>query len=308
MILNSSPVVFDQESHTYHLDGVVLKGVTSVLSGQLFKDKYKDIPEFVMERAKDRGTLVHEQCELVDSLGVEPAILEAKNYKALKEEYGLKAMANEYLVSDEIGVASSIDVVFDAQSENDDEVFLADIKTTAKLDIDWLSWQLSIYAYLFELQNPGLKVVKLFGIWLRNEVKELREVQRIDVMTIRKLLECDLNGESFVSNEIPLPENERIIPSEVFERAQMIVSLDLQIKSLTEEKKRLSDEVYQYMEDVGEIKYEGDKFSVSRVLPSVKKSFDAKGFEKNEPEMYKLYVKESSVKGSIRVTPKKVKD
>ena len=231
-----------------------------------------------------------------------------KNYKALKEENGLKAMANEYLVSDEIGVASSVDVVFDAQSENDDEVYLADIKTTAKLDIDWLSWQLSIYAYLFELQNPHLKVVKLFGIWLRGDVKELKEVQRIDSMTVRKLLECDLNGESFVSDEIPLPENERIIPSEVFERAQKIVSLDLEIKSLTEEKKRLSDELYQYMEEIGEMKYEGDKFSVSRVLPSVKKSFDAKGFEKNEPEMYKLYVKETSVKGSIRVTPKKVKD
>ena len=68
MKLNISPVVCDQESHTYHLDGVVLKGITSVLSSQLFKDKYRDVPEFVMERAKDRGTLVHEQCELVDSL------------------------------------------------------------------------------------------------------------------------------------------------------------------------------------------------------------------------------------------------
>ncbi len=300
--LKQSPVVFDQEAHSYHLDGVILMGVTTLMRNQLFKDKYKDVPEFVMERAKERGTLVHEQCELVDSLGVEPAILEAQNYVKIKQQYGLTTIENEYLVSDEKYFASSIDVVFENESE---EICITDIKTTAKFDEEWLRWQLSIYAYLFERQNPEMKVKHLYGLWLRGEVKELREISRIDDETVQRLMECEVNGEAFVSDDVPLPENGTIFPAEAFERVQMIIGLDWQIKSLTEEKKRLSDELYKYMEEVGETKYECDKFSVSRVLPSVKKSLDTKGLEKNEPDIYKLYMKETAVKGSVRITPRR---
>ncbi|PWM24156.1 MAG: hypothetical protein DBX48_08735 [Limosilactobacillus fermentum] len=305
MKLKESPVVFDQEKHTYRLRDIVLEGVTTLLRNQLFQSKYDGVPDFVMERAKEKGTLVHEQCELVDELGIEPVVLEAKNYKLLKEEHGLKTIANEYLISDEVAFASSIDVIFDAGSENDDEVYLADIKTTSKLDVDWLSWQLSIYAYMFEMQNPHLKVKKLYAIWLRNEVKELKEVQRIDSDTIQKLLECEMNGESFTSSDVPLPENGEIIPVEVFERAQIIISLDGKIKQLTEEKKRISEELYQYMEEIGESKCEHELFIVSRVMPTTKKSLDAKGLEKCEPAIYKQFLKETAVKGSIRVTPRK---
>lgn len=304
-LLYNSPVVFDQEKHTYRLGDIVLEGVTTLLRNQLFQNKYEGVPEFVMERAKDKGTLVHEQCELVDALGIEPVVLEAKNYKLLKEDHGLKPIANEYLISDEIAFASSVDVIFDGESENDDEVYLADIKTTAKLDMDWLSWQLSIYAYMFEKQNPHLKAKKLYGIWLRNEVKELKEVKRIDSETIQKLFDCEMKGEPFTSSEIPLPENKQIVPVEVFERAQIIISLDGKIKQLTEEKKRISDELYQYMEETGESKCEHELFIVSKVMPTTKKSLDTKGLEKCEPAIYKQFLKETAVKGSIRVTPRK---
>ena len=251
MKLRESPVVFDQEKHTYRLEDILLEGVTTLLRNQLFQNKYDDIPKEILEKAAKRGTLIHEQCELVDALGIDPVILEAKNYKLLKEEHGLKPIANEYLISDELAFASSVDVIFDGESENDDEVYLADIKTTAKLDIDWLSWQLSIYAYMFEMQNPHLRVKKLYAIWLRNEVKELKEVQRIDNDTIQKLFDCEMKGEPFISSEIPLPDSRQIIPVEVFERAQTIISLDGKIKQLTEEKKRISEELYQYMEETG---------------------------------------------------------
>lgn len=136
-------------------------------------------------------------------------------------------------------------------------------------------------------------------------MKELKEVQRIDSDTIQKLLECEMNGESFTSSDVPLPENGEIIPVEVFERAQIIISLDGKIKQLTEEKKRISEELYQYMEETGESKCEHELFIVSRVMPTTKKSLDTKGLEKCEPAIYKMYLKETAVKGSIRVTPRK---
>lgn len=157
--LVKSQVVFNELEHTYTLNGRVLSGVTSMLSRTLFKDKYKGISKEVLAKAADYGHNIHEQIELVDTLGVTSDTPAVKDYLRIKEELGVKTLASEYLVSDEDMIASSIDTIFD-------DLSLVDIKTTSKLDMEYLSWQLSIYAYLFERQNPTLKAKRLMAIWL----------------------------------------------------------------------------------------------------------------------------------------------
>ena len=72
MELTKSQIIFDQQAHTYTTpDGVCLQGVTGMIERQLFPDKYSGVPEFVMKRAAERGSFVHEVCELVDDLGIE---------------------------------------------------------------------------------------------------------------------------------------------------------------------------------------------------------------------------------------------
>lgn len=157
--LSLSSVVFNEVDHTYIYNGSFLSGVTSLLHRTLFADKYRGISADVLAKAAAYGHNIHEQIELVDTLGVEsqtPAVLA---YLQMKADLNLTTLANEYLVSDEQYIASSIDIVFD-------DLTLADIKTTSRLDMEYLSWQLSMYAYLFELQNPGLKVPRLLAIWL----------------------------------------------------------------------------------------------------------------------------------------------
>ena len=67
--LPESPVVFEPEHHTYNLNGKLLSGVTAIVKW-LFPDTYKDIPEDVLMRAADYGTLIHSKCELADSMGI----------------------------------------------------------------------------------------------------------------------------------------------------------------------------------------------------------------------------------------------
>ena len=69
--LTRSSVVFDQEAHTYHLDGVELSGVTTMLKKMLFADKYAGISEEVLAKAAQYGTSVHEGVELFETLGAE---------------------------------------------------------------------------------------------------------------------------------------------------------------------------------------------------------------------------------------------
>lgn len=154
-----SPVMFNDVAHTYALGCKRLSGVTQLLHRTLFADKYKGVSQAVLNKAADYGHNIHEQIELVDALGVTSSSPAVQAYLEMKAAMSLTTIANEYLVSDEDYVASSIDIVFH-------DFTLADIKTTSQLDMAYLSWQLSMYAYLFEKQNPQYKVPRLLAIWL----------------------------------------------------------------------------------------------------------------------------------------------
>ena len=66
--LVKSSVVFNEENHTYMLGEKQLQGITGMISRQLFPDKYKDVPDFVLKRAAEKGSLIHAQCQFADPL------------------------------------------------------------------------------------------------------------------------------------------------------------------------------------------------------------------------------------------------
>ena len=125
--LIKSPVVFNQELHTYHLDGVELSGVTGMLHKTLFADKYAGISEEILNKAAAYGTSVHEGVELFETMGINDGSQEVKNYNTIKTYAGFNFEASEYLVSDEQNIASCIDLVYTTE---EGEIILADIKTT----------------------------------------------------------------------------------------------------------------------------------------------------------------------------------
>lgn len=59
-----SELLFEPDTHTYSINGVLVPGVTSLL--QPLQRAYRFVPEDVMERARQIGTAVHLACELDD--------------------------------------------------------------------------------------------------------------------------------------------------------------------------------------------------------------------------------------------------
>lgn len=168
-MLNKSSVIFNQEEHTYTLNGVPLSGITSVLEKSYFKGNMTEYLSIFLIMQPKR--FFHSRTDkLVDSIGIIPPCEEAKNYISLMKEQKLVVEDSEYLVSDNTNFATQIDKVY---KKNETTYHLGDIKTTYKLDTEYLSWQLSICAYLFEIQNEGCKVDRIFGIWLRGDKKRL---------------------------------------------------------------------------------------------------------------------------------------
>lgn len=293
MELVNSTVIFDPEAHTYYTpEGVELQGITGMLHRQLFPDEYRDVPQHILDRAAQRGHAVHQLCELADDLGITPEEPDGLAYVRLREEMGLVYRASEYLVSDNRRFASAIDKVYE---EGDDAFTLADVKTTYRLNEDYVRWQLSVYAYLFELQNPGARVVRLLALWVRDGRASAFPMERIPSDIVTALLEAEAEGRQFV-NPLSMPST---LPEKYRQMEQSIAEIDRQARYWTERKKELMDGIMREMVSAGAYSWEGERIRLTRKKDGIRRLFDQKRLEKDHPDIYAAYVTESPVAGSV---------
>ncbi len=293
-MLRKIPVVFDPEQHTYTLGGKRLHGITSTLLRRVNPDKYAGIPQHIMEQAAERGKSIHEELEKVDALaaiGYQPENEEGRNYVRLKERYGLRPVANEYTVSDMEYYASNIDVVYDA---GDGQVDLADFKTTSKFDRDSVAWQLSIYAHLLELNNPGVKVRKLFGIWLRGDIAELIAVERHGTSEVKALMEADRKDEPF--------DWSPAFPDYITDNEERLAALSAKIKELTAEYEAVKEEVLAQMEAHGDKSFDTGRVLITRVAAQERETFDSRKFREEHGALYGRYLRTTQTKETLKIT------
>lgn len=309
--LKKSPVIFDEGMHTYTLDGVRLSGVTAIVKW-MFPDTYKDIPQSVLEKAAEHGSLIHKKCEQYDNCGFGDDLPEVKEYVRLKNQNGLTTAENEYLVDDGKNIASSIDVVFD---EDEKGCYpLADIKTTSKIHKNNVSLQLSIYAYLFEKCNKGKKAGRLFVIWLPKEQygkAELMELNRISATDCKKIVKAYLAKEDSTpyrekyfgakGTSTELEPIEEALPVHLKDAEDMIISIENSVKELEAKKEVIKQRLYELMVKHNVKKWQSDRLQLIRKLDSTRETLDSTKLKKNYPEVYQECKKVSAVKGSLTI-------
>lgn len=196
MKLNDSGVIFIEEPRGYWLGDKQLEGLTGMIGRQLFPNKYKAVPAKVLANAAKRGHKIHEDIQMYDMIG-EAKTEAVKWYAEMKAKEEFEVIDSEYLVTDGTHFASAIDKVM----IKGEKVCLGDVKTTYQLDKEYISWQLSIYKYLFNLINPDIEVDKLYAIWVRDGAT-LHEVPEIPQEEVIKLLECEREGRQYVRKEV----------------------------------------------------------------------------------------------------------
>lgn len=299
--LAQSPVEFIENTHTYIYGDKILQGITGMISRQLFPDKYTNVSEFVLKRAAERGSLVHSQCQFADVTGFEPESIEAKNYIDIRRNAGYYPVANEYTVSDLEHFASNIDCVW-GKDGVDDSVAIVDIKTTSKLDEEYLSWQLSVYADLFEQQNPHIKVSDLYGVWLRGDVGKLVPVKRKTTAEVTRLLECEITGKKYNDGAELVSAKSMIV-------AQRVVDMIIESKELAayykEQEKAMTTTLHKAMTEHGVKSWDADLIKATIVPASTSTTFDTTRFKADHPELYSQYLKETTKGESLRITIRK---
>ena len=180
-------ITFLEEQHIYLVGGVITPSVSEILHF-IFPDKYKGVDKRILNRKAEYGTKIHESIEMyeanIKTMAIEEAfdvtvqamdltyIQEAslRQYIKLKRENLLQVLSQELMIQYEGKYAGRFDMIADIGGN----VCLCDIKTTAELDEEYLSYQLSYYELAI-----GKKFDKLYAIWLpKKGLGVLKEIKR----------------------------------------------------------------------------------------------------------------------------------
>lgn len=335
--LKQSEVVFNEDAHTYLRGEQRLSGITSLIHQVLQLGVYPDASDFVLKvqipKAGYYGTCVHKAIQMYDDMGIEcvefpekphptAGMLPAQDvtgeldtYKGLKP-YKCRTIATEFTV--DYGMfASQIDSVW---ADEEDSIYLVDYKTN-NLDYypgnarglkEYLSWQLSCYAFMFE-RLTGLKVKGLFGVWLRKGEGMRWNIERKPDEKVKMLLETRVtltdNGFVYLNLDMQVYNTQQLVNKVVKTSSNLTVPQEI-TKAIADllraEKiaKTMKERLRELMEQNNVTKWECDEFTASIGKESTTTTFDSTAFKKEHPEMYKEFTKTSTRKGSFKITAK----
>ena len=358
--LKQSPVVFNEELHSYQLGEQRLLGITGLIHSILGLGVYPEaedyVKDFIIPRAGSRGTAIHHAIQTYDRLGIRQTIQtvrtrygcsERDNVQYVDEEWdvgleldnyirhleGFEAVANELTVSDNVKYASQIDNVW--RSKDTGGIWLVDTKSN-NIDLyplcgyfnpvyfnsgaealqEYLSWQLSVYAELFESENPGIKVEGLACNWLRKDQAAFWVIKRKPTGLVRELLTTEYiftdNGPAYfhhdlsifgINPHLPTPQKEQaIIPADVVDyMAGLLKTVKEAEAKLAGAKTALRAAMDQHKVK----KYDFGLFTATLSASSVTSRFNSKQFKEDHPEMYEKYISKSVSQGSLTI---KLKD
>lgn len=178
---------FLEEPHIYLVDGVITPSVSEILHF-IFPEKYKNVSSYILNKKAQYGTTIHQSVEMLENNLKTMSIEEAFNvtvqaldlnyiqevslhqYLKLKDKYQIEVIEQEQMIHFKNYYAGRFDMI--ARIKNN--LCLCDIKTTAELDEEYLSWQLSYYE-----MAVGKKFDKLYAIWLpKKNIGQVVEIKR----------------------------------------------------------------------------------------------------------------------------------
>lgn len=173
--INGYILEYDDESHTYIADGVIVPSVTQVLDVK-FGGKYASVNPATLNRAAIRGTAIHKAIE--DYCKGDEELLgtkEVRNFRFLQRHYNFEVIENETpIVITKEGnpiVAGRLDLVLGIHGIT----ALADIKTVSTLDKEYLAYQLNLYRIGY-MQSYGAEIKELYGVHLREDKRKFIKI------------------------------------------------------------------------------------------------------------------------------------
>lgn len=170
-------VTFDEETHTYTVDGVEVPSVSTILKDTIFNKKYSGVSQETLNAAALWGTQIHVAIEDKNPMLLNETQEQRYNeFWQIIEEEKLDIISQEEIVFYEHNGKVVYIGRYDLSLKNGQDEELGDIKCTYNLDMNYLSWQLNLYRMAKE-QMYKKKIKGLKAFWLPKRQKgKMREV------------------------------------------------------------------------------------------------------------------------------------
>lgn len=162
------------DGHIYLVDGVIVPSITQMMKIR-FGKKYENVNRNVLMKATNSGIAVHEAIEKYCRFGETSDIVELHNFQFLQKKFKFEVLDNEcpviLFVNDEPMFAGRLDMVIKV----DNQIGLADIKSTSQLDKEYLAYQLNLYRIAYR-QSYGEEAEVLKGIHLKKDIRKFVDI------------------------------------------------------------------------------------------------------------------------------------
>ena len=288
-------VIFDETLHQYKNDDRILISTTQLMTKHGLAPDYSGVSMSVLQAKAERGTLIHKEIEdfiKTKELGFTDEVYLFKNYI---EQNEIQVVQSEDMVYNDV-IAGTIDLIL----LKDKQPIIADIKTTSTLHKDSVSWQLSIYLYLFTDATEDLyNSFKGCAYHFNKGKLKVVEIPLKSFSQVNRLVECERLGIIYHEETalVPLEQLTRLAEIE-----KQIANFETMKKQLESQREELKNNLIIAMEEKGIMSLESDKLKITYIAPQERQTFDSKKLEKEMPEIYSQFLKTTKTKASVRIT------
>ena len=297
--------IFYEATHQYFLvdvkTGEVIKeliSVTTLLKKHGLSPDYSAVPSDTLKAKAEYGSLVHKELEQYIKHGEIGFTQELQNFIEYNKTSNFALLDSEFIVHNDI-VAGTVDLLGGAGLIDDEYLIMGDFKTTATLHKETVSWQLSLYAYLYKEQyGASINELKAFHF---NDGLKVVDIEFKPVEEIEKLLEAEANGEIYQPKQLVVAND---LMLQVIEAEATIKQFELQKKQAEERAAELRQMLLDQMRAQGIKSFENEQIKLTYIEPTTRETIDSARLKKELPEIAEQYKKISNVKDSIRITLK----
>lgn len=262
---------FNEEKHEYTNNGKKLISVTQLMKKHNLAPNYDNVNLEVLQAKAKRGTLIHKEIEDYIKEGKRGFTDELYEFIDYEKANAMENMKSETMVCNDI-VAGTIDLLY----MQNDKPHIADHKTTYSLHLDSVSWQESIYLYLYlgdlgdKWEEPKKEEYDEFlaDVFHYHNGLNVKDIKLKPFEEVQRLMECERKGiiytEEIENTLISASENNLI---QIATLEQTIKDLDAKVKEAKKQQDALKDALLKEMVDRGLKTFEKDGLKITLVCP-----------------------------------------
>lgn len=197
-------------------------------------------------------------------------------------------------------ISGNIDLVLQDSEKN---LYIASVSTSKSYDRESVEWKFGLLNAFAKYKYQGSYAIII------NEDKplEIRDVYPKSLDDINRLIYAYENNEDFRPKEIVKATSTELIAVDMEDK---LYNLDKQIKELTKIRDEIKSSLVEEMKvrEMTSVSSVNGKVSLTTIPAKASMTFDSVTFKKENPELYKKYLKEKITSEQVRMTFKEEKE